>query len=173
MSVRGRAAWVAAVVPVLALTAACASGEPAASSSTDSVEESSSPGVAEKLELTAGSTIVGLPESLGTYPADTSIGAARTPDDTLIYVVAFGSSTCPMVADPTAQVAGDGAVTLTFPEPGVAGRPCAADFVPATTVVALPDEVDPEADLTVTIGTMGEVVLPAGSEATVWATFPL
>lgn len=160
MSARGRAAWAVAVVPVLALAAACGNGEPAAAPS--------SPEVADELELTAGSTIVGLPKSLGPNPADATAGAARTSDDTLIYVVTFGSSSCPMVAEPTAQLAGDGAVEVAFPELGVGA--CTSDFVPSTTVVALPDEVDPEADLTVTIGVLGEIVLPAGSDDAVWAT---
>jgi hypothetical protein len=59
-------------------------------------------------------------------------------------------------------------VEVTFPDPGTGA--CTADFVPATTVVALPETIDPEQDLTVTIGTLGEVVLPAGSDALVWAT---
>lgn len=159
MSARGRAAWAVAVVPVLALAAACGSGEPAAAPS--------SPEVADEVELTAGSAIVGLPKSLGPDPANTIAGAARTSDDTLIYVVTFGSSSCPMVADSTAQLAGDGAVEVTFPQLGAGA--CTSDFVPSTTVVALPDEVDPEADVTVRIGTLDEVVLPAGSDDAVWA----
>lgn len=167
---RGRAALALVAVPVLALAAAC--GSDAGGYGEDEETQDTPAAVTdlggEELELSAGASIVGLPENIGHQPVDASAGAARTTDDMLIYVVTFGSSTCPMVADPTATVTGSDTVEVTFPEPGEGA--CTNDYVPATSVVALPDDVDPEADLTVTVGVWGEVTLPAGSTDAVWVT---
>ncbi len=159
---RARALVPVGVLGVLALLAGCGgSGDDGTTAgSSDDVPPAS-------LDLTAGSTVVGLPEGIGDPSADAAAGAARTSDDALLYVVTFGSSTCPSVADATATSAGDDAVQVTFPEPGDGA--CTADYVPATTVVALPDDVDPHRDLTVTVGSWGEVTLPAGSQDAVWA----
>jgi hypothetical protein len=161
---RARALVPVAAVAVLTLVAACGSGS---SDDETSVAPSDDGDPPVALDLSAGSTVLGLPEGLGTPSPDAAAGAARTTDDTLLYVVTFGSSTCPSVADETAASTGGDAVEITFPEPGDGA--CTADYVPATTVVALPDDVDPAQDLTVTIGTWGEVTLPAGSLDAVWA----
>jgi hypothetical protein len=159
---------VVGVAVLLGALAACGSGDPG-SSGTESTEGTTPTATAGgELELTAGSSALDLPPGAGEQPVDATAGAARTSDDTLLYVVTFGSSTCPQVADPTAEATGTDAVDVTFPELG--DGPCTADFVPSTTVVALPDSVDPASDLTVTIGTWGVVTLPAGSQDVVWAT---
>lgn len=113
------------------------------------------------LALTAGSSVVGLPAGVAEPPAGAVAGASRTSDPGLVYVITFGSSTCPMVADPEALATGATAVEITFPEP--AGGACAADYVPATSVVALPDVGS--GDLQVLLGPAGDVTLPAGSDA--------
>jgi hypothetical protein len=100
-------------------------------------------------------------------PAGAVAGASRTTDPSLIYVITFGSSTCPMVADPDAVAtgaAGASEVEITFPKP--TGGACTADYVPATTVVAVPEE--PTGDLRVLLGPAGDVTLPAGSDAVEW-----
>lgn len=148
-----------------ALLVACASGEPGTEPTAS--EPTTDAPTAAALDLVAGSTVVGLPDGFGPQPTDAQAGAARSADDTLIYVVTFGSSTCPAVPDDTAEQTGDGAVTVTFPEPG--DGPCTMDYVPATTVVALPDDADPAADLDVTVGESGTVTLPAGDDDVVWA----
>ncbi|QZN85356.1 hypothetical protein [Cellulomonas sp. C5510] len=153
------------VVAAAFLLAGCASGDADAGSGT--TEPPADDGTAD-VELVAGSSGLGVPAGLGGPPADAAAGAARTADAGLLYVVTFGSSTCPQVADPEATATGDAAVEVTFPEP--AGDPCTTDYVPATSVVALPDGVDPDADLTVTVGSWGDVTLPAGSQDPAWAT---
>ncbi|VTR75925.1 hypothetical protein [Cellulomonas hominis] len=160
----GAAALVGGLVGALA---ACGSDEPG-TSGTEATEGTTPTATAGgELELTAGSSAPGLPPGAGEQPADAVAGAARTADDTLLYVVTFGSSTCPDVADATAGAAGTDAVEVTFPEQG--DDPCTADYVPTTTVVALPESVDAASDLAVTIGTWGEVTLPPGSQDVVWA----
>lgn len=150
----------------VALAAGCASGAGSADGADDATTGPASPTAAPTLELAAGSSVVGLPDDLTAPPVDATAGAARATDDGLLYVVTFGSGSCPAVADPTATGLGEGAVTVTFPDLG--DGPCTTDWVPATSVVALPDEVAPEGDLTVTIGDLGVVTLPAGSDEPAW-----
>lgn len=164
---RRRSGAVAALAGVgLLLVAGCASGDAGGSETTTEPPVSTEPATPEPLTLTAGSSVVGLPDDLAAPPTDAVAGAARTTDPTLLYVVTFGSSTCPSVADPTATATGDGAVEITFPEPddGI----CTQDYVPATTVVALPDGVDGAAELTVDVGTWGSATLAAGSSEPAW-----
>ncbi|WP_282945234.1 hypothetical protein [Cellulomonas endometrii] len=168
---RARVVRAAAATALLGTVAgalvACGSDDPG-SSGTEVTEGTTATATAGgELELTAGSSALGLPPGAGEQPADAVAGAARTTDDTLLYVVTFGSSTCPHVADATAGAAGTGAVEVTIPEQG--DDPCTADYVPSTTVVALPESVDAASDLTVAIGTWGEVTLPPGSQDVVWA----
>lgn len=170
---RTPSALAAAFVVAALLTACGGGGDTPAAEDTAAADAATtapaSPSPDATLALVAGSTVVGLPDGV-VPPADLSApaGAARTSDDALLHVVTFGSSTCPAVADPTATAADDGGVAVTFPEP--ADGPCTMDYVPATTVVALPDGTPADQDLTVTIGTWGQVVLPAGSTDPVWVT---
>jgi hypothetical protein len=155
-----------AAAGAVALLAACASGSGSAgdaeSPTTGPATQSPTPVVA----LVAGSSVVGLPDGLASPPVDAVAGAARTEDDTLLYVVTYGSGSCPGVADATTTDPGDGTVAVTFPEPG--DGPCTMDWVPATTVVALPDGVASDGELTVQIGDLGQVTLPAGSDEPAW-----
>jgi hypothetical protein len=150
---------------VLLLLAGCAGGDDPGEGTTAITTPTPSASDAAALELTAGSSTIGLPAELGTAPTDSAAGAARTTDDGLIAVVTFGSSTCPQVPESPATGT-DGAVTVTFPTP--TDGPCTLDYVPATTVIALPDGVRADSDLDVTIGDLGSVTLPAGSTEAVW-----
>lgn len=150
----------------MTLLAACASGPGSAGSTDAPTTAPASPTPVPTLELVAGSSVVGLPDDLAAPPVDAVAGAARTADDGLLYVVTLGSGTCPSVADPTATDAGDGTVAITFADLGEG--PCTMDWVPATTVVALPDGVATDGDLAVTLGDLGEVTLPAGSDEPAW-----
>lgn len=166
---RPRALRGLAALGAVALLAACASSDPGASedpTTEPATLDPATPAPAETLELVAGSSVVGLPDDLDAPPVDAVAGAARTTDDTLIYVVTWGSSTCPQVADPEAVADGDGAVRVTFPELG--DGPCTMDYVPATSVVALPDTAAPDADLVVAVGDWGQVTLRAGSVEPGW-----
>ncbi len=155
-----------ALVGTLALLAACASTPGSPGGTDDATTGSPTPTPAPTLELAAGSSVVGLPDDLAAPPVDATAGAARTADGALIYVITYGSSTCPSIADPSATGPGDGTVAVAFAEPG--DGPCTMDWVPATTVVALPDGVASDGDLAVTIGDLGSVTLPAGSQEPVW-----
>jgi hypothetical protein len=163
---RRRTPAVALVGAALLLATGCGSGD-AGGSATTEPPASTETATTEPLDLTAGSSVVGLPGDLAAPPVDAAAGAARTTDPTLLYVVTFGSSTCPLVPDPIATSTGEGAVEVTFPEPGDGA--CTADYVPATTVVALPEGVDGAGDLVVTVGLWGEVTLPAGSDEPEWS----
>ncbi len=171
-----RSSRVLAAAGLLVLLAACSGGSggdggdggSSASPTTSPSAATSEPAPSgSAVALTAGSSVVGLPEGVAAPPAGAVAGASRTTDPSLIYVITFGSSTCPMVADPDAVATGAtdaDEVEITFPEP--TGGACTADYVPATTVVALPEE--PAGDLRVLLGPAGDVTLPAGSVAVEW-----
>ncbi|MEV7973918.1 hypothetical protein [Cellulomonas sp. NPDC089187] len=158
-----------AAVAVIGLLSACASGTDSDSGSTPTAEATVTatpdPDTGVALDLTAGSTVIGLPTGVDPAANDATAGALRTEEDGLIAVITFGSSTCPQVPEPLATGA-DGTVTVAFPEP--TDGPCTLDYVPATTVVALPDGGDTGGDLTVTIGDFGSVTLPAESTGVEW-----
>ncbi|MGO1318258.1 MAG: hypothetical protein ACTMIR_14655, partial [Cellulomonadaceae bacterium] len=90
-----------------------------------------------------------------------------------VYVVTFGSGSCPTVADPQATEE-DGAIAVTFPAPS--DGPCTMDYRPATTVVELPDAVLDEDEVTLRLGDLGEVTLPERTDgepsALVWVDAP-
>lgn len=120
------------------------------------------------LELEPGAYVVDVPPGLaedGT-PLEASAGAAWTGTDGLVYVIAFGSGTCPWIADPTASP--DGEVTFAPLPDG----PCTMDYRPATTVVELPAGLAEQDEVTLTIGSWGELTLPPRTEgqpsAVVW-----
>jgi len=155
-----------AAASAVALLAACASGPGSAGDADSPTADPATQSPSPTLALVAGSSVVGLPDGLTAPPVDAVAGAARTADDGLLYVVTYGSGSCPAVADPSATDPGDGTVAVTFPELG--DGPCTMDWVPATTVVALPDGVSADDDLTVLIGDLGQVSLPAGSHEPAW-----
>jgi hypothetical protein len=179
----------ALAVPVLAACASATDGggegeEPAASpSATPDAEEPmdgptwESPGGSEgdvptlapdaaTMPLEAGAHGRGLPPGVD-GPVDGGTGAAWSAEPGLLFVVTYGSSGCPLVGEPDAAVRG-GEVVVTFVEipPDTA---CTMDFVPATSVVGVPDGVDATADVRVVLGDRGTVVVPP---ATAGATGP-
>jgi hypothetical protein len=118
---------------------------------------------ATELELEAGAVGSGLPSAVaGTF--DSGYGAAWSPAEGLLFVITYGSSSCPRIADPEATADGDAVrVRINDPRKGI----CTADWAPTTTVVAVPDGVDAEAPVTVTLGAAGTVEVeprPAAGE---------
>ncbi|MDC7121368.1 hypothetical protein OMK64_07445 [Cellulomonas fimi] len=155
-----RRAAAASILPVVvtATVCSCASsggsepeGEPTSRSPspTASASASASPQAIQDAVLEAGVTGSGLPEGV-TPPDDSgSPGVGWAPDDGLLYVVTFGSSTCPIVAEPEATLAGG---TLTVKVGATSTGPCTMDFVPTTSVVGVPADVDENAPVTVDLG---------------------
>lgn len=66
-----------------------------------------------------------------------------------IGIVTEGSSTCVPMVD-TAELQVDGTLAVTFAEPD-AETPCTADYAPRVSLVAVPAEVDPAADLEIVV----------------------
>jgi hypothetical protein len=129
--------------------------------------EDGAPPQAADMEIAAGSSGRGLPPGLeGT--TDSTAGVAWAPVEGLLYVVTNGSSSCPTYAEPVATLgsgkgkpegvaAEDGVLTvqLTPPENEI----CTMDFVPTTTVVEVPAEVDTGEEIPVVLGDEGTVQL--------------
>jgi hypothetical protein len=112
---------------------------------------------AATMTIEAGATGKGLPSGVD-GPTEGGTGAAWSAEQGLLYVITYGSSTCPLVAEPDATVQGT-EVVVTFveiPEDAV----CTMDLVPATSVVAVPDDVDASAEVTAVLGDQGSVVVP-------------
>jgi hypothetical protein len=109
------------------------------------------------MPLEAGARGAGLPPGVDA-PAEGGTGAAWSAEPGLLYVVTFGSSGCPLVAEPDAALQGSD-VTVTFVDVP-ADTACTMDYAPATSVVAVPDGVDASADVTVVLGDRGSVVVP-------------
>ena len=106
-----------------------------------------------------GETFAGVPEGASDPgPEDDGAAAAWTDVDGVLYVVTLGSSTCPWLAQPAAELEGE-ALAVTFDEPG--DGPCTADLVPTTTVVGVPAGTTTDQDLQVRLGEWGEITLPA------------
>lgn len=119
--------------------------------------------------LAAGAHWRGLPPSFDDPGTVRAAGVAWTSDDTLLYVVLWGSSTCPPVASPATR-SGDASIAVVTDTARYRGKICTADLGPATTVVALPAEVTPGAALSVLVDGHGPARLPAAAEggAPVW-----
>lgn len=165
---RARASLAAALpLAVLLALAGCASdsgsGADDAATASDgaSASDEASPSVTEDAALPetsamtveAGAAGRGLPDGVEA-PADGATGAAWTAEPGLLYVMTFGSSTCARVAEDA--TAADGTVTVTFAELPET-QPCTMDYVPTTSVVAVPDDVDAAAPVSVVLGDAGTV----------------
>ncbi|MBD8079355.1 hypothetical protein IF651_09850 [Cellulosimicrobium arenosum] len=123
---------------------------------------------AATMTLEAGARGRGLPPGVD-GPADGGTGAAWSAEPGLLYVVTSGSSTCPLVAEPDASVR-EGEVVVTFED--LPDGPCTMDYVPTTSVVAVPDEVDASTGVTIVLGREGTVAVgPAVPGATGEATW--
>jgi hypothetical protein len=120
--------------------------------------------------LAAGAHWRGLPSSFGEPGTVHGAGVGWTSDDTLLYVVLWGSSTCPPVAVSPATRSGDGAIAVVTDTARYRGKACTADLVPTTTVVALPTGAVPGAAVPVLVDGHGPAHLPAAAEgdAPVW-----
>ncbi|MBD5785362.1 hypothetical protein IF650_04135 [Cellulosimicrobium terreum] len=115
---------------------------------------------AASMTIEAGARGKGLPVGVD-GPTVGGTGAAWSAEPGLLYVVTSGSSTCPLVAEPDAQVR-DGEVVVTFVD--LPDGPCTMDLVPATSVVAVPDDADPSGEVTVVLGDKGTVVVPPAQD---------
>ncbi|MDM7853473.1 hypothetical protein [Cellulomonas alba] len=137
-------------VLVLAL-AACAgsSGEPAASGTPAPTPAAPTTRAAiDDVPLAGGASGAGLPPGAEAGSMG-GPGAGWTAQDGLLYVVTYGSSTCPILAESPATSTGTTlVVTLTSPSSG----PCTMDLAPTTSVVAVPDAVDESAPVRVDLG---------------------
>lgn len=160
----------AGVAVVAALAAAALAG--CASSGTDddaapgsggsSASGSDETTAAPSGDLAPGSSNPGYPASLdGTAVLDpeAAAGLAWSEDPALLYVITLGSSTCPVVAEPEATGDASGVVVSFVPIP--ADTACTMDLVPTTTVVALPDGIGEDVDLTVDLDGIGSATLPS------------
>lgn len=127
---------------------------------------------ADSLELQAGGWAPGISSNItapagDTNLADTSLDlfAAWVPyvetqpgDPHLLYVVTWGSSSCPTLAEPQATIAqGDIFVGVRARN---ANAPCTRDWAPTTSIVAVPAEVDPSQPTTIRLGDLGTSVVP-------------
>jgi hypothetical protein len=127
---------------------------------------------AADMEVAAGNSGRGLPPGLEGN-TDSPVGVAWAPVEGLLYVVTNGSSSCPLFAEPEATLgsggksakvgAADGVLTVRF-KPASDGI-CTMDFVPTTTVVEVPAEVDTGDPVPVVLGDKGDVeLLPRPAE---------
>lgn len=104
----------------------------------------------------------GLPAGVSEAPESATAGASWSADGSELYVVTFGSSSCPLVAQ-SVQESTDGALEVTLVETG--GAVCTMDYTPTTTTVSDLGEVDPSAEHEVTLGELGALTLPAASDS--------
>lgn len=104
----------------------------------------------------------GLPAGVSEAPESATAGASWSEDGSELYVVTFGSSSCPLVAQ-SVQESTDGALEVTLVETG--GAVCTMDYTPTTTTVSDLGEVDPSAEHEVTLGELGALTLPAASDS--------
>lgn len=115
-------------------------------------------GEAKAIEpLVAGATGTGLPAGIE-GSTSSSAGAAWSPEAGLIYVVTNDSSSCPIIAEPTAEEKNGGVVVGLLPR---RDGMCTMDFVPTTSVVQMPDGVEDGSAVPVRIGDKGTLNLPA------------
>ncbi|MCM3533592.1 hypothetical protein M3693_05050 [Cellulosimicrobium funkei] len=165
-----------ALTATVALLGACASGTDGGGDGTSATEETTEPSTeptddatdeqqglpdAATMDVVAGAHGKGLPPGADA-PTEGGTGAAWSAEPGLLLVVTFGSSTCPLLAEDDAAVEGSDVVVSFVDIP--ADTACTMDYVPATSVVAVPDDVDPGADVSVVLGDRGTVVVPPPAE---------
>lgn len=149
------------------LVTACASGAPSGDGSSGPSSPSASPSPSPSGEVTGvpapGEHVRGLPEGAeGTF--DSPAGVAWSPTPGVLLVVTYGSSSCPRLAE--AEAGWDDAhealdVGMVDPDPG----PCTMDYAPTTSAVAVPQDADAGAPVTVRLGDLGTVEVPARAAA--------
>lgn len=111
---------------------------------------------------TPGAGGLGLPGDDTTTDENSALGAGWTGTGTDLYVVTYGSSTCPRLAEPEAELDGS-TVVVTFR--AETDRPCTMDYVPSTSVVGVPDSIDPTSPVTVEFSGIGVVQVPPLGES--------
>lgn len=118
--------------------------------------------MATEMGVTPGEAGRGLPE--GMPGADNApLGAAWTAEPGLLYVITYGSSSCPVLAEAQAESAESGVQVTLIPPP--ADGICTMDWAPTTTVVAVPEGTDETAPLSVALGDQATVeVAPRAAE---------
>ena len=152
----------AALLATAALTACGSDDASDEATATATPSEAVPTGDAGSSGLPDGVT-AGLPDGVEA-PQDASAGAGWTEDGAGLWVVTFGSSTNPTVA--TLESADAGTVTLAL-APVVPDGPGTMDYVPTTTVLDLPKEVDTGAPVEVVLGELGSVMV-TGPGAPAW-----
>lgn len=130
--------------------------------SDDASEEEGLPD-AGTMDVVAGAHGMGLPPGVDA-PTEGGTGAAWSAEPGLLFVVTYGSSTCPVLAEDEAAVQG-GDVVVTFVEIAP-DTPCTMDYVPATSVVGVPDDVEASGEVSVVLGDRGTVVVPPAADGT-------
>lgn len=92
--------------------------------------------------------------SAGNVDDHNDVEAALLDDGRMFAVITWGSSTCVPQVD---QVAGKGqTVTVSLVDPDGADKACTADLAPRASIGALPEGVDPTADITLNV-TYGDI----------------
>lgn len=154
----------------LTLVAALAAGTLAGCSSDDSSSSADPTGTTTSATddamfapLPDGVTVA-LPDGVEA-PAEASAGAGWGADGSTFWVVTYGSSTNPTVA--TLDSADSGTITVSLAEV-TPGGPGTMDYVPTTTVLDLPADVDTSAPVQVVLGDLGSVEVTA--DAPGWLT---
>ncbi|AEG43226.1 hypothetical protein [Isoptericola variabilis] len=109
------------------------------------------------VELAPGVVVRGLPEGVA-GATDSPVGAAWAPADGLLYVVTYGSSSCPTTAEP--QAADDAGTLVVTLVPPPADAICTMDYAPTTSVVGMPDGADADGPVSVRLGDAGTVEVP-------------
>jgi hypothetical protein len=103
-----------------------------------------------------GVVVRGLPAGVeGT--TDSPVGAAWAPEEGLLYVVTYGSSSCPTTAERQATHDGGAVVVTLVPPPDDAI--CTMDYAPTTSVVGVHAGADAGEPVTVRLGERGTVEL--------------
>jgi hypothetical protein len=126
---------------------------------------------ADSLTVQAGGWAPGIPSGITAPPGNDALpGAAWTGVEGLLYVFTWGSSSCPTLAARDATVehtrgpAGyRDAVIVELIEPS-SGRPCTADLAPTTSIVKVPDGIDNNEAVNLTIGDYQMQLQPRGPE---------
>ncbi|WP_125773129.1 hypothetical protein [Antribacter gilvus] len=136
-------------------------GDEASPSPTATSSGAEAPVDAAAMPLEPGATGRGLPDGVP-GSMDSPAGAAWSPEEGLLYVVTYGSSSCPSLAEPEATADG-GTVTVSLlpPKDGM----CTMDWAPTTTVVAVPAGTDEAAPVSMVLGTHGTVEVPPRATA--------
>ncbi len=106
------------------------------------------------VEPAPGVVVRGLPEGVE-GATDSPAGAAWAPGDGLLYVITYGSSSCPTTAQ--AQAADDEGTVVVTLVPPPADAICTMDYAPTTSVVGVPAGAGSGGPVSVRLGDAGTV----------------